>query len=86
MEDDMENYIRYKLMGGNKILKRCVVPHIFQCQADRKRAAEEFIRNVASKRVRRRLLEEAVSVSVILLLPLIHEALLFFQEFANLEL
>jgi hypothetical protein len=40
----------YKLMGGKKKLKCCVVPHIFQCQADRKRAAEEFIRVVASKR------------------------------------
>jgi hypothetical protein len=48
MEDDMKNYIKYKLMGGNKKLECCVVPHIFQCQADRKRAAE-VIRNVASK-------------------------------------
>jgi hypothetical protein len=38
-------------MGGKKKLK-CVVPHIFQCQADRKRAAEEAIRNVASDRSR----------------------------------
>jgi hypothetical protein len=52
MEDDMENYIKYKLIDGNKKLKCCVIPHIFHCQADRKRAVEEVIRNVASKRAR----------------------------------
>jgi hypothetical protein len=46
----MENYIKYKLMGGNKKLKRCAVPHISQRRADRKRAAEDVIRNVASQR------------------------------------
>jgi hypothetical protein len=39
-------------MGEKNKLKCCVVRHTFQCQADRKRAAEEFIRNVASKRAR----------------------------------
>jgi hypothetical protein len=39
-------------MAGKNKLKSCVVPHIFQCQADRIRAAEEAIRNVASKRAR----------------------------------
>jgi hypothetical protein len=39
-------------MGAKKKLKCCVVLHIFQCQAERKRAAGEVIRNVASKRAR----------------------------------
>jgi hypothetical protein len=39
-------------MGGKKKLQCCVVPHIFQSQADRKRAAAEVIRNVTSKRAR----------------------------------
>jgi hypothetical protein len=39
-------------MVGKKKLKCCVVPHIFQCQADRKKTAEEAIRNVASIRAR----------------------------------
>jgi hypothetical protein len=66
MEDDMEKLYKYKLMGGKKKLKCCVVPHIFHCQADRKRAAAEVMCNVASKHARRRFLEEAMSVSVIL--------------------
>jgi hypothetical protein len=43
MEDDMEN-----LMGGKKEIKCGVVLSVFQCQADRKRAAEEVC-NVAFK-------------------------------------
>ncbi|KAJ8953484.1 hypothetical protein NQ318_023605 [Aromia moschata] len=39
LEADMENYIRYKLIGGKMILKADVVPHLFDCQPDRKRAA-----------------------------------------------
>jgi hypothetical protein len=39
-------------MDGKNKLKCCVGPHISQCQADRKRAAEEVMHNVASKRAR----------------------------------
>jgi hypothetical protein len=66
MEDGMENYIKYKLMGGKNKFICCVGPHIFQCQTDGKRVVE-VIANVASKCASRRLLEEAMSVSVILL-------------------
>lgn len=34
LEEDMENYVKFKLMGGIKKLKPNVVPHIFDCQLD----------------------------------------------------
>ncbi|KAK4880989.1 hypothetical protein RN001_004308 [Aquatica leii] len=32
LQEDLENYLKYKLVGGNIILKRNVVPHVFNCQ------------------------------------------------------
>ncbi|KAJ8932572.1 hypothetical protein NQ318_007621, partial [Aromia moschata] len=60
LEADMENYIRYKLIGGKMILKADVVPHLFDCQPDRKRAASTPERSVAFKRQRKQLVEEAL--------------------------
>lgn len=51
----MENYLRYKMVGGKIILKDHVVPHIFSCQADRKRALETSERVCAIKRARKNL-------------------------------
>ncbi|VEN48806.1 unnamed protein product [Callosobruchus maculatus] len=38
LKEDMDNYMKFKLMGGLKKIKNSVVPHIFDCQPDRKRA------------------------------------------------
>ncbi|KAJ8910400.1 hypothetical protein NQ315_011364, partial [Exocentrus adspersus] len=40
LEQGMENYMRFKLMGGNIKLKSDIVPHIFDCQKDGKRTAD----------------------------------------------
>ncbi|XP_011859599.1 PREDICTED: uncharacterized protein LOC105557065 [Vollenhovia emeryi] len=50
IKDDMENYVRFMLMGGPVKLKLNVVPHIFNCQPDRERAASRQLRPVAEKR------------------------------------
>lgn len=65
LEEDMENYIRFKLMGGQIKMKNNVVPHIFDCQPDRKRAFSQPPRSASVKRVRRRILEEALSMNTV---------------------
>ncbi|KAJ8911569.1 hypothetical protein NQ315_007951, partial [Exocentrus adspersus] len=35
LETDMENFIKWKMMGGPKIIKKEVVPHKFECQKHR---------------------------------------------------
>lgn len=32
MENDIENWIRHKLVGGKLMVKKGVFPHIFDCQ------------------------------------------------------
>ncbi|KAK9499457.1 hypothetical protein O3M35_002489 [Rhynocoris fuscipes] len=64
LEEDMENYMRFKLMGGLKKIKAAVVPHIFDCQPDRKRASTKPTRTAAVKRERKRLIQEAMDASV----------------------
>ncbi|KAI4455506.1 thap domain protein [Holotrichia oblita] len=60
LEEDMENYVHFKLMGGTIIMRREVVPHIFECQPDRKRTATEGpARSLPMKRERKRLVAEA---------------------------
>ncbi|KAI4468059.1 thap domain protein [Holotrichia oblita] len=60
LEEDMENYVHFKLMGGKIIMRREVVPHIFECQPDRKRTATEGpARSLLMKRERKRLVAEA---------------------------
>ncbi|XP_072384205.1 uncharacterized protein [Diabrotica undecimpunctata] len=61
LENDMENYIKFKLMGGQKWMKLNVVPHIFNCQPDRKRAHSHYPRITALKRVKHQLIEDAVA-------------------------
>ncbi|XP_030753762.1 uncharacterized protein LOC115880624 isoform X2 [Sitophilus oryzae] len=58
---DMDNFVRFKLMGGKKIMKSHVVPHIFDCQPDRKRTFSVPPRSAAVKRVQRRLVDQAVA-------------------------
>lgn len=47
-------------MGGRVLLKEHVVPHIFDCQEDRKRAATAPVRSAVVKRRRLLLVEEAL--------------------------
>lgn len=61
IEEDMDNYVKFKLMGGKKIMKSHVVPHIFDCQPDRKRTFSVPARAAALKRAKRRLVDEAVA-------------------------
>ncbi|KAG5892191.1 hypothetical protein JTB14_012929 [Gonioctena quinquepunctata] len=63
LEEDMVNYTKYKLMGGNIFLKDHVVPHIFDRQEDRKRSLEEDSSgsSVASKKERKQLVETLLS-------------------------
>ncbi|KAF5298721.1 hypothetical protein FQR65_LT09590 [Abscondita terminalis] len=63
LEEDMENYIRHKLIGGKIILKSGVIPHLFDCQPDRKRAASASDRLLPLKRKRILLIEEALTSS-----------------------
>lgn len=34
IENDMENYVKFKLMGGNLQLKKSAAPHKFSCQKE----------------------------------------------------
>ncbi|XP_032520720.2 uncharacterized protein LOC116772598 [Danaus plexippus] len=44
LENDMENYVKWKLVGvGKLILKRGVLPHKFICQSERKEAEKNYI-------------------------------------------
>ncbi|KAJ8915306.1 hypothetical protein NQ315_014814 [Exocentrus adspersus] len=58
----MENYTRFKLMGGKIIMKQNVVQHIFNCQPDQKRTASSILpRWLPMKRERTRLVAEAIA-------------------------
>ncbi|XP_030758054.1 uncharacterized protein LOC115883783 [Sitophilus oryzae] len=59
--EDMDKYVKFKLMGGKKIMKSHVVPHIFDCQPDRKRTFSVPPRSAAVNRIKRRLVDEAVA-------------------------
>lgn len=63
LEEDMENYIKFRLMGGQKKMKKHVVPHIFDCQPDRKRAFSQPPRLAATKRAKRQILADAITSS-----------------------
>ncbi|XP_029341426.1 uncharacterized protein LOC107883728 [Acyrthosiphon pisum] len=40
IENDLENYIQYKLMGLKRlVLKKGIIPHTFDCHSDRKRSS-----------------------------------------------
>ncbi|CAF4831733.1 unnamed protein product [Pieris macdunnoughi] len=61
LEADMENYVKYKLVGGQLRLKKEVLPHKFDCQKPQKNIAErpgfkkrqdiEYLKRVLSKNV-----------------------------------
>ncbi|XP_050311187.1 uncharacterized protein LOC126746837 [Anthonomus grandis grandis] len=61
LEEDMDNYIKFKIMGGPKIMKPHSVPHIFDCQPDRKRTFSQPPRLTAAKRIRRQIVADAIS-------------------------
>ncbi|VVD05430.1 unnamed protein product [Leptidea sinapis] len=45
IESDMENYMKYKLLGGRKKLKEGVVPHKFECQNPTNEKPERFAKD-----------------------------------------
>lgn len=55
----MENYIKYKLVGGIVKIKTDVLPHLFNCQEDRERASTSVIRPFTAKRLRREVIHQA---------------------------
>ncbi|XP_023028630.2 uncharacterized protein isoform X2 [Leptinotarsa decemlineata] len=61
LEEDMENYIKFKLMGAQKKMKPDVIPHIFNCQSDRKRAFCHPPRPAALKIIESRIVDDAVA-------------------------
>ncbi|KAL1509287.1 hypothetical protein ABEB36_004049 [Hypothenemus hampei] len=61
LEEDMDNYIKFKLMGGQKKMKPEVVPHIFNCQPDRKRTFTQAPRPLSEKRARRKIIDDALA-------------------------
>ncbi|GLV38580.1 hypothetical protein CBL_21401, partial [Carabus blaptoides fortunei] len=63
LEEDMENYVKFKLTGGQKLIKNDVVPHIFNCQPNRKRAHSKPEREDDIKRRREQLVEEAMKTA-----------------------
>ncbi|CAH2104974.1 unnamed protein product [Euphydryas editha] len=54
LENDVENWIKFKMCGGKLFLKKDVVPHIFECQ---NRMMPLKPRSVIMKRKRREILE-----------------------------
>ncbi|KAF5283128.1 hypothetical protein FQR65_LT14057 [Abscondita terminalis] len=60
LENDMENYVRWKLMGGIKVMKETSIPHKFDCQQDRKRAFSGSPRQLSVKRMRKHLVKDAL--------------------------
>ncbi|KAF5296098.1 hypothetical protein FQA39_LY02732 [Lamprigera yunnana] len=61
LEEDMDNYMRFKLMGGIKKMKQCVVPHIFDCQTNKNGASAHTARAAALKKVKRQPVQKAVA-------------------------
>ncbi|KAG5899929.1 hypothetical protein JTB14_002480 [Gonioctena quinquepunctata] len=61
LQEDMDNYIKFKLIGGQKKMKPTVVPHIFDCQPDRKISFTQPPRSAAVKRLKRQIIDEAVA-------------------------
>ncbi|XP_060882127.1 uncharacterized protein LOC132953807 [Metopolophium dirhodum] len=61
LEDDLDNYIQFKLMGASILkLKKNIVPHIFDCQVDRKQALTSNPRPLHSKRIRKNIIDTAI--------------------------
>lgn len=59
LEHDMENYVKWKLMGGKKFLKKNVIPHKFDCQVDRNRKFSSVPRESTIKRKRKEIIKVA---------------------------
>lgn len=62
----MENYIKFKLVGGRVQLKKGVVPHKFQCQRNTKEKAE---RSAVEKRNRIKFIEKIIKEDPVPLTP-----------------
>ncbi|KAF5281935.1 hypothetical protein FQR65_LT14461 [Abscondita terminalis] len=65
LEEDLENYMRWKLTNSKKILKKNAVPSKFDCQKDRKRAFTGKPRSFLSKKKKQELIEEAFRTDVL---------------------
>jgi len=62
IENDLENYVQFKLMGLKRlILKKGVIPHKFDCQLDRKRSFTALNRPLFLKKKRKLDVENAVN-------------------------
>lgn len=60
----MENYIRWKLMGGQKLMKSDVIPHKFECQNESQLVfSKSTPRKAVAKRKRTREIEDVQSAS-----------------------
>lgn len=62
MEEDFENFMQYKLMGGNIKLRAKVgtMPRIFDCQSDRKRARKLQPKSSIEKRHRKMVIKDLI--------------------------
>ncbi|XP_011859108.1 PREDICTED: uncharacterized protein LOC105556620 [Vollenhovia emeryi] len=63
LKEDMENYIRFTMMGGPIILKKDVVPHIFDCHPQRNTARSSKPRFAAEKLNLKRTITEVLAES-----------------------
>uniref|UniRef100_A0A8D9BV93 THAP-type domain-containing protein n=1 Tax=Cacopsylla melanoneura TaxID=428564 RepID=A0A8D9BV93_9HEMI len=62
LEEDIENYLRYKIMGSGPIkVKSGVVPHKFDCQKSRTTAHTKGPRPLSSKRTHIRQIQDVLS-------------------------
>ncbi|XP_077257686.1 uncharacterized protein LOC143894887 [Temnothorax americanus] len=59
LQEDIDNYCRFKIMGGRIQLKKDTVPHIFDCQKDRQNTSDKAdMRPGAAKRKRIQILQD----------------------------
>ncbi|KAF5283776.1 hypothetical protein FQA39_LY17214 [Lamprigera yunnana] len=63
LEQDVENYIKFKYFGGHIRIKSYVVPHIFKCESDRKRTVRKSERSASIKRGRQKFVESVIAAA-----------------------
>ncbi|XP_076680150.1 uncharacterized protein LOC143375178 [Andrena cerasifolii] len=61
LKNDMDNYVRYSLMGAPRKLKSGVIPHIFDCQPGRLKTSVNLSRPTFVKLNRKRTVAEMLS-------------------------
>ncbi|KAJ8928477.1 hypothetical protein NQ314_018964 [Rhamnusium bicolor] len=62
LEEDMENYVEYKLSKVSARLQPNVVPHLFACQPD-KSSSKKRVRESSEKRSRKKLIVDLMKQS-----------------------